>query len=107
MGWDRTATQAPAFSNRLAVAPHDRKGVSYDTTARCPGSARRAHPLLMGRDILQATLLQCTSKRTTRTTNTHLAHRVRKETTMKRVGLWALGLGLFITVGLLTVEQGY
>src|SRR5262249_54869162 len=26
---------------------------------------------------------------------------------MKRVGLWAMGIGLCITVGLLTVEQGY
>ena len=26
---------------------------------------------------------------------------------MKRVGLWAIGIGLVITVGLLTVEQGY
>ena len=26
---------------------------------------------------------------------------------MKRVGLWAMGIGLFITVGLITVEQGY
>src|SRR5262245_24322 len=77
---DRTATQAPAFSNRLAVTRPQQKGVPYDTTARFPGSARRAHLLLMGRDILQATLLQCTSKKTTRTTNTDLAHRVRKET---------------------------
>ena len=26
---------------------------------------------------------------------------------MKRVGLWAMGIGLFITVGLITVEQGH
>ena len=26
---------------------------------------------------------------------------------MKRVDLWAIGIGLVITVGLLTVEQGY
>src|SRR6516225_6729992 len=26
---------------------------------------------------------------------------------MKRVGLWAVGIGLFITMGLLTIEQGY
>ena len=26
---------------------------------------------------------------------------------MKRVGLWMIGIGLFITVGLLTVELGY
>ncbi|HEX9869179.1 MAG TPA: hypothetical protein VGC99_11390 [Candidatus Tectomicrobia bacterium] len=26
---------------------------------------------------------------------------------MQRVGLWALGIGLVVTVGLLTVEQGY
>jgi hypothetical protein len=26
---------------------------------------------------------------------------------MKRVGLWVIGIGLFITVGLLTVKQGY
>ena len=26
---------------------------------------------------------------------------------MKRVGLWAIGIGLVVTVGLLTVEQGY
>ena len=26
---------------------------------------------------------------------------------MKRVSLWTIGIGLCITVGLLTVEQGY
>ena len=26
---------------------------------------------------------------------------------MKHVGLWMIGIGLFITVGLLTVELGY
>ena len=26
---------------------------------------------------------------------------------MKRVGLWMIGIGLFITVGLMAVEQGY
>ena len=26
---------------------------------------------------------------------------------MKRVGLWMIGIGLFITVGLITVKQGY
>ena len=26
---------------------------------------------------------------------------------MQRVGLWTIGIGLFITVGLLTVESGY
>jgi hypothetical protein len=26
---------------------------------------------------------------------------------MKRVGLWALGIGVFVSVGLLTVERGY
>jgi hypothetical protein len=26
---------------------------------------------------------------------------------MKRVGVWAIGIGLVITVGFLTVEQGY
>jgi len=26
---------------------------------------------------------------------------------MKRVGLWTIGIGLFITVGLITVKQGY
>ena len=26
---------------------------------------------------------------------------------MKRIGLWAAGIGVLISVGLLTVEQGY
>ena len=26
---------------------------------------------------------------------------------MKRVGIWAIGIGLFIAVGLITVNQGY
>jgi hypothetical protein len=26
---------------------------------------------------------------------------------MKRTGLWATGIGVFLSVGLLTVEQGY
>ncbi len=31
-----------------------------------------------------------------------------KEATMKRVGVWAaIGIGIFITVGLITVNQGY
>src|SRR5712691_8851483 len=30
-----------------------------------------------------------------------------RRTNMKRVGLWMIGIGLFITVGLITVKQGY
>jgi len=30
-----------------------------------------------------------------------------KETTMKRVGVWTLEIGLVVTVGLLTIEHGY
>ncbi len=37
MGWDRTATQAPAFSNRLAVAPPPRDR----TRKACPMRRRQ------------------------------------------------------------------
>jgi hypothetical protein len=60
-----------------------------------------------GEDILPATVLPCTSMRTARTTHTDLAHFVRQETNMQRVGVWTIGIGLFITGGLLTMGSGY
>jgi hypothetical protein len=39
--------------------------------------------------------------------NTNLSHSVRREKTMKRAGLCAIGIGVLVSLGPLAVEQGY
>src|SRR5262245_49281156 len=67
---------------------------------RIPGMTLAVMRMLNGRN-------EARSHNTARPTNADLTHSVRKETNMKRVSLWMIGIGLVITVGLLIANQGY
>jgi hypothetical protein len=71
-----------------------------------PGRAR-LHT--KGETDVQLALTRLTiPKRAICTLNASNPHGIQERSTiMQRVGVWALGLGLFITVGLLTMKHGY
>ena len=68
---------------------------------RIPGMTLAVMLMLKGRNDARSH----TTPRAPLTQTLHIPYE--KRTNMKRVSLWMMGIGLFIAVGLLTVEQGY
>ena len=88
---------------RQALVEHYQRRQAMQTTrcTRIPGMTLAVLLTLKGRNDARSH----TTPRAPRTQTLHIPYE--RRTNMKRVSLWMIGIGLFITVGLITVEQGY
>src|SRR2546426_11253906 len=68
---------------------------------RSPGMTLAVMRMLKGRNDVRSH----TTPHTPLTQTIHIPYE--RRTNMKRVSLWMMGIGLCLTAGLLTVEQGY
>src|SRR5206468_3029246 len=104
LGVQRTENiKHPRITRKAIFGDHERRQTMQTTRfTRIPGMTLAVMRMLKGRNDARSH----TTPRAPRTQTLHMPYE--RRTDMKRVGLWAaIGIGIFITVGLLTVTPGY